>query len=212
MTAFSMTKLPPTDISAQHQQDVAWVTRCRTGDARAFRELVAHYTPLVYRVLYRLLGQAGQLSALQNQAEDLTQEVFIKVFQHLNSYDTERPLKPWLLRIATNTAMSELRRTQTVVSLHEYEEAGHELNQEGRMGHDATAISDLQLFEDRDRVSRAMAKLSARYRGILLLRYVEDLPYEDIATTLNIPLNTVRTWLKRSREQLKQSIIDMENT
>lgn len=210
MTACSMTQPTPIDVSAQHHQDVAWVTRCRAGDARAFRELVTHYTPLIYRVLYRLLGQTSQHSP-QSQAEDLTQEVFLKVFQHLNRYDTERPLKPWLLRIATNAAMSELRRAQTVVSLHEYEEAGQELSQDGRLGGGQSTVTDLQLFEDRDRVSRALAKLPARYRGILLLRYVEDLPYEDIAASLNIPLNTVRTWLKRGREQLKQSITEMES-
>jgi RNA polymerase sigma-70 factor (ECF subfamily) len=185
--------------------DAELITQAVTGDTRAFRQLVERYTPIVYNFVYRMT-QNAELS------DDMTQEVFVKVFKNLTSFEASRPFKPWLLRIASNTTVSALRKQSggkseqagsQVVSLDALQEEmpGKEWGGSTRSCEDPAHQAEVR--ELGHRVERALYGMESNYRQVLLLRYQEDLSYEEIAETLGVPINTVRTWIKRGRDRLK---------
>lgn len=167
------------------------------GEQRAFGQLVNRYLSLVYNHLYRMT-QNPDLS------EEIAQEAFVKAYKNLKSFDPARPFKPWLLRIASNAAISELRKQSKVVSLNALEEEGYWGEAEHQTTEDVVVSLERKLSTDE--VMQVMQQLDVKYRQVLLLRYQQDLSYEEIAETLNIPINTVRTWLKRGLEKLKAEI------
>jgi RNA polymerase sigma-70 factor (ECF subfamily) len=134
----------------------------------------------------------------------MAQEAFVKVYSNLKSFDRARPFKPWLLRIASNAAISELRRQSKVVSLNAMEEEGAWHEADFQQTEDTLTSLERQLSGEE--VAKAMAKLDEKYRSVLLLRYQQDLRYEEIAESLELPLNTVRTRIKRGLEKLKATI------
>ncbi len=179
------------EITTPESQDVLLIRGSLQGDAKAFRVLVNRYLPLVYNYSYRLSGSA-------EIAEEVSQEVFVKVYQHLKRFDQSKPLKPWLLRITSNATISILRKQSRVVSLNTSLDA---LVDEGK---EPTIIEEHQaeMRVSNEQLFSAMAKIDPKYRQALLLRYSEEQTYEEIAETMNIPLNTVRTWLRRGRDKL----------
>lgn len=189
-----MTVATQTTIS----RDAQCIVRAIAGEKSAFRELVDEYGALVWNFIYRMTQNS-------EMADDLTQEVFVKVYRKLESFDRRRPFKPWLLRIASNTTISELRRKNKVISINAMEEN----NPAFELGDTSEAADTAQIVEERLSASlilEAISALDPRYRQVLLLRYKEQLSYEEIAEATGIPLNTVRTWLRRGREALKQKV------
>lgn len=169
------------------------------GNQRAFRDLVNRYLPLVYNYLYRMTSN-------HELSEEMAQEAFVKAYHSLKNFDRSRPFKPWLLRIASNAAISALRKQSKVVSLNALEEEGYwgEAQHQSQEGTEAV----LERKFANEEVMKAMQSLDEKYRQVLLLRYQQDLSYEEISETLKIPLNTVRTWLKRGLEKLKLQVTE----
>lgn len=195
-----MTLLPST-TSLHETKDAELVASSRNGDARAFARLVNRYLPMVYNTLYRMT-QNHELS------EEMAQEAFVKAYSHLDSFDLERgSFKPWILRIATNAAVSELRKQSKVISLNALEESGNWGESEHQVGETMESILERRLSSEE--VMQALQKLDAKYRQALILRYQNDLSYEEVAQAMNIPLNTVRTWIKRGLEKLKNEVKEM---
>jgi len=172
------------------RSDAELVMLSMRPDARAFKELITRYGQLVYNHSYRMTQSA-------EQSEEITQDVFMKVYRNLDKYDTRRPFRPWLMRIAGNTAISAIRKRSAVVSLTALEEEGFDVADGGE---DTSAGVELKMSAEE--LLTLMQQLDPRYRQALILRYCEDLPYEDIAAIMDVPLNTVRTWLKRGKEKL----------
>jgi len=171
------------------------------GDQKAFATLVNRYLPLVYNTLYRMT-QNHELS------EEMAQEAFVKAYNHLGSFDLERGnFKPWILRIASNAAISELRKQAKVVSLTALEESGSWGEADHQTSEDL--VSTLERRLSTEEVMQAMQKLDAKYRQALILRYQQDLSYEEVAQALEVPLNTVRTWIKRGLEKLKAEVKEL---
>jgi len=171
------------------------------GDQKAFATLVNRYLPLVYNTLYRMT-QNHELS------EEMAQEAFVKAYNHLGSFDLERGnFKPWILRIASNAAISELRKQAKVVSLTDLEESGSWGEADHQTSEDL--VSTLERRLSTEEVMQAMQKLDAKYRQALILRYQQDLSYEEVAQALEVPLNTVRTWIKRGLEKLKAEVKEL---
>jgi RNA polymerase sigma-70 factor (ECF subfamily) len=170
------------------------------GDQKSFRHLVNRYLPLVYNYLYRMT-QNHEIS------EEMAQEAFVKAYNHLKSFDKSRSFKPWILRIASNAAISELRKRSKVVSLNALEEEGHW----GEADHQSTEDIVVQLERKltSEEVLAVLNRMDDKYRQVLLLRYQQDLSYEEISQALNIPLNTVRTWIKRGLDKLKNDVKEM---
>jgi RNA polymerase sigma-70 factor, ECF subfamily len=172
--------------------------------ARAFRILMERYVPLVHGYLYKMT-QNHELS------EELVQEVFVKVYTHLSSFNCDRPFKPWLMRIAANTAISQLRKNNhSELSLNEMED-----NVGFDPASDQSRDNPENLLEEQFASELIMAevdKLPEKYRIPLLLRYQADYKYEEVAEAMGLPLNTIRTRLKRGLEKLKEGLIALSSS
>jgi len=167
------------------------IDRSAAGDQDAFRQLVLRYHRLVINVAYRALGE-------MSQAEDVAQEVFLKVYRHLPSYRHEKPFVHWLHRVAANAVTDSLRRTHSVLSLDALEQAP------------AASEADPQDVAARDDVRRAVrhaiANLPPHYRDTISLQVFHELSYEEIAQTLDIPLGTVMSRLNAAKRLLRNQL------
>jgi RNA polymerase sigma-70 factor (ECF subfamily) len=171
------------------------LTRARAGQTDAFRRLVRAHQDVVYGLALRLLG-------VREDAQELSQDVFLLLHRHLGSIVSPLHLRFWLRRTVCHRAIDRLRRRSryTVLSLDvaaEQEMAGQEMAGQG---------GDLLV----DRQLRALvAQLPATPRAVLLLRYQEDLDPPEIARTLGLPLNTVKSHLRRSLALLRRRCGDL---
>ncbi len=166
-------------------------------DRNGFTLIVRRYELPVSRYVRRLLGGSGQ------SAEDVLQDVFLKVYVNLNDYDQTRPFTPWIYRIAHNEAMSFLRKKRA----ERYVISG----EEGMLILDR--VSDgFNIQEEIDRlrlencVRSAIGNLEPRYRDALVLRYLEDKSYEEISEILELPMGTVATLINRGRKRLRRNL------
>ncbi len=175
--------------------------RARRGDERAFAEVVNAYGGLVLNLAYRMVRD-------RQDAEDLAQEVFLRVFRAFDRYDPERPFAPWLRRVATNlminlTSAKKHRMRRQTASLDSFKDAAGELPAD----RDAPEAADSAVRSERaERLNYAILALKPEYRAILALHYYEGLSYERIAEDLSLPLGTVKNRLFRAREHLARAL------
>ncbi|HUE50865.1 MAG TPA: sigma-70 family RNA polymerase sigma factor [Terriglobales bacterium] len=177
------------------------VRRCVAGDAVAWEEIVQRYNRRIYNICYRFAGSA-------DDAQDLTQEVFIKMYRTLNSYDMERgAFMTWVTIITRNLLVDHFRKSKQdrVTDSIDAAPSEHE---------DATPLSDkiqdrtptpdasAQNRETRETVHRALQKLSPDLREAVILRDLQDMDYREIATVLRVPEGTVKSRINRGRAEL----------
>jgi RNA polymerase sigma-70 factor (ECF subfamily) len=163
--------------------DVTLVRRCLRGDAASIEALVERFKTEVFGLCVRLLNH-------RHDAEDVTQEVFLRVFRSLKGWDSTRPLKPWVMGIAVNRCRTWLaarsRRPELVNYLHETVPA-------------PTADDSAELMLE---IQSAVAELRLEYRTVFVLFHEQGQPYEDIAAVLERPVGTIKTWLHRARIEI----------
>ena len=182
-------------------EDAELVRRCLSGDQRACRDLVRRYERPVYSVLMRVVRRS-------EDAEDLVQETFVKVFRALDRYDVERPFSAWIFTIASRLAIDHLRRrrVQTVsLSVGEPGSSGEERT----MDVEDTGLKPDEItshHEEESAAAKLIDSLPEHYRIVVLLRHQQDLSYEEIAEALNLPLGTVKARIHRARALLKDKI------
>jgi RNA polymerase sigma-70 factor, ECF subfamily len=162
-------------------------------EPQAFNELVLRYQNRLYGIAYRMLGDAGD-------AHDLAQEAFIRAYRRLETFDCTRRFAPWLYRIVVNLCLDHRSRQFPTVSLGEIDPVERGASPE------ASALRE----EKRAWVQRAVLGLPRKYRAVIILRHIEELTYEEIATTLDLPVNTVRTHLFRARAALRKMLVNHE--
>jgi RNA polymerase sigma-70 factor (ECF subfamily) len=160
--------------------DAALVRRCLRGDADAVRALVEQFQPDVFGLCARLLRH-------RHDAEDVSQEVFLRVFRSLRSWDPARPFKPWVMRIAVNRCRTWLARRARRPAAVDY-------LQDTAPGRPADNSGELA-----GEIQAAVAELRWEYRTVFILFHEQGQPYEDIAAALDRPVGTVKTWLHRAR-------------
>lgn len=184
---------------AMETNDTQLVARVKEGDEDALEALVARHFRAVYDLVFRLVKD----SAL---AEDITQESFVKMWKHLDSYDTNRNFKTWMFRIAHNTTIDWLRKRKHKVfsdfNTTEDDDFGSTLA-------DETPLPD-ELFEKKEltnTLEKALAKMSVPSRELLLLRLRENLTFEEVAEALDRPLNTVKSQYRRALILFKNYIL-----
>ncbi len=182
--------------------DFELVGRCQheTGTARddAFRNLFENYRDRVFNLASRLLGNAAD-------AEDVAQEAFVIVFRKIHEFRFSSRFYTWLYRVVFNLCVDH-RRKSTGVSMPVAGESGAQL-----LAHvaDPSPGPSESLGEGEERqqqVERALRRLSEPLRAAVVLRYMEDMPYEEIADVLGISLGTVKSRLNRAHEQLEQAL------
>jgi RNA polymerase sigma-70 factor (ECF subfamily) len=172
----------------------ALVERCRAGDEGAFQELVDRHKDLVFALIARTVQDRGR-------AEDLAQEVFLRVHRGLPYFRGEAQLSTWIYRIVANVCVQDHGRAQRTVSLDQVEG-----DRTVSRAHVTPASPDRQFgdLELRDRLEKAIARLPAHYRLVIAAHYLEGLQYADLAEALNLPLGTVKTQLHRAKQQLRR--------
>ncbi len=183
------------------RQDADLVRLCLDGDREAFDALVSRHYRGIYNMLYRMIGSA-------EDASDLTQEAFLRVYTRLETFDPTKSFLAWIRRIATNLCIDRLRqRPGTALSLDQQTESGNEYPDSRPSGSPADAV---EMAEDSRRVLAAVQQLPAKQRAVLVLRHVEGLKLEEIARTLRLPLGTVKVLLFRGRHAVRQMVGELQ--
>ncbi|HYU33948.1 MAG TPA: sigma-70 family RNA polymerase sigma factor [Thermoanaerobaculia bacterium] len=184
--------------------DAELVAEAMRGAQEAFREILVRFERPVYSLIARMLQDPAA-------AEDLAQEVFIKAFRRLETYDPARKFSSWLFKIAHNTTIDHLRRhAPETVPL----EGGKDRDEEHRGGL-AAVLADESLedpaaaAERKDMarsLERAIARLRPDYREVVVLFYIEGASYQEICDATSLPLGTVKTNLHRARKELAEGM------
>lgn len=169
------------------------VERCRAGDESAFGELIDRHKRQVFGLVARLVPD-------RREAEDLAQEVFIRVYRGLPYYRGTAQLSTWIYRIVANVCAEERvrGRRRPTASLDETDERGRPRHEPGAPD---TAFRDLEF---RDRLEKAMAQLPSHYRVLVAAHHLDGVTYEALADALNLPLGTIKTHLHRAKRQLRR--------
>lgn len=170
--------------------EIELATSARAGDEAAFAKIVVRYQRPVYALCVRYLRGAD--------AEDAAQETFVRAFVHLGDFDPTRPLLPWLLTIARRLCIDRLRKHK----------AAPDSELAARAVDDSTPSAEAQAstHEQLALLAQVIKDLPEGQREALTLFHVEGMAYKDIATTLDVPIGTVMTWLHRGRSQLRAAI------
>lgn len=173
--------------------------RARQRDEAAFASLVELYTPPIFRIVRRMVTDTME-------AESILQETFWRFWQALPRLDAARPLLPYLATIASNLARDRYRRDRPLADV-----AVEDILE----GHADESVPDLgQVLDDEKTVQRlaaAVRDLPFAYRAVVSLRYEADMSYEEIAEALSLPLNTVRTHLRRAKDLLRLRLEEVED-
>jgi RNA polymerase sigma-70 factor, ECF subfamily len=163
------------------------IARVQEQDQAAFEELYRACSSFVYTVTLRITGN-------EQDAQEATQDIFLKVYHSIKGFEFRSSFKTWLYRIAVNSAISKYRAMKRHISVSPEEEI--DIPQEATQGEALDAQERKVYFE------KLIEKLNPNQKACLLLREVEGFSYEDIARTLKIPINTVRSRLARARVAL----------
>ena len=177
------------------------VRRCIAGDAVAWEEIVQRYHRRIYNICYRFAGSA-------DDAQDLTQEVFIRMYRTLNSYDVARgAFMTWVTTLSRNLLVDHFRKTK-------HDRLTDSLDTTASDNPDAMTLSEripdegpapdsgVQSRETRDAVHQALQKLSPELREAVILRDLQDMDYREIAMVLKVPEGTVKSRINRGRGEL----------
>lgn len=177
--------------------DSELLQRCRDGEQAAWRDLVTRHTRKVFALAYRFCGRV-------DEAEDLTQEIFVRVYQGLGRYQESDGVFPaWLMRVARNHSIDHYRRHKSE-RLHRAE--GPEPIEDLASGDEGPERS-LEREERVQLVHRALRSLPIELREVLILCDLQGEPYEEIAAALRIPLGTVKSRINRGRIELARRLL-----
>lgn len=185
------------------------IVRAQAGDIGAFDELVDLYSARLYGFLYRLTGH-------REDAEDLVQEVFVRVVRTIDSYVDDGKFEAWLFRIATNLARDRIRRVRRAVVIpmsggsRSAEEGGAEGAVFESEADDEPAVAERNLdrAEQVDRLQKAMTRLPEAEREVILLRHYTDLSFAQIADMMGTPLGTALARSHRGLQKMREMLKD----
>jgi RNA polymerase sigma-70 factor (ECF subfamily) len=180
------------------------VTRAQQGSEKAYRELLGRFQRPVFSIIYRMIRD-------REQAEDLAQETFVRVFNNIDRYDPRYKFSSWIFKIATNLTIDHIRRKEldtvsidgsrnavtaeqieaTSITIASPDENPEELLEAKQLG---------------EEIESAISKLRPEYRAAILLRHVDGREYQEIAEILSLPLGTVKTYIHRGRNELREQL------
>jgi RNA polymerase sigma-70 factor (ECF subfamily) len=171
------------------------------GEPVALDQLVTRYLKIIYGFAYYYVGGSAE-------AEDIVQEVFVKVWRHLKRFDQTKKFRTWIFAIAKNTCFDHLKKKRTLSFSELTGEGEDEMNFEDTLA-DPAPGSDI-LLEGRlarESIVAAINELAPSYRAVMLLRFEADLDFPEIAETLDKPLNTVKSQYRRALALLKRKMV-----
>lgn len=172
--------------------DERFIVRDYAGERDEFSTLIAQYTPMVFNLVYRFTQD-------RMEAENLSQETFLRAWRALPRLKPDLPFKPYLLQIAMNLCRDWARKNRRRWN----ESVDIDDAQDWLADESDDAFEQMTESELRSHLRTAIDQLPPMYRAVITLRYTEGLSYEDIALALELPVNTVRTHLRRAKARLR---------
>jgi RNA polymerase sigma-70 factor, ECF subfamily len=186
-------------VSESDSTLLQWIQASIQGDQDAFAEIVYSYMDAVFNLCYRMLGE-------RTEAEDATQEAFLRAYNNLSRYDMERSFKTWLLSIASNHCIDRIRKRKIhLMSLDEPLPSGLPLE----ISSDAPIPEDIVIRREQTKMIQGMLdELAPEYRAAVVLRYWYDYSYIEIAQALNTTESAIKSRLFRARQMLAEKYED----
>ncbi|MEA4960515.1 RNA polymerase sigma factor [Lutispora sp.] len=177
------------------------VDKSKKGNLDAFEELISAYEKKAYNIAYRMMGN-------EEDAKDMAQEAFIKIYKSIQNFREESSFSTWLYRIVTNVCLDELRKRKN------NRQVPLELNIETDKGSAIVELSaeketpeDIyERVEKRQLIQNAISSLGDDYKTVIILRDIQGFGYEEIASMLNCSLGTIKSRINRARNQLKDKL------
>lgn len=182
------------------ENDQILIDRFTSGDTNAFQELVERHKKKVYYLAYDIAGD-------HHEAEDISQEVFIKVFRSLNTFRRDAKMSSWLYQITVNASIDSLRKkpSKPETSIDTLERADVQDNLLGGSADlDPERSAESSLFQRH--ISQALQKVSPKERSVFVMRHYNDLKIREIAEILNISIGTVKALLFRALKKLRKEL------
>jgi len=187
-----------TEIGAEQSDDNRLVKLIQSGKVDLFAVIIEKYQGKLFAYLYRLIGN-------REEAEDLLQNVFIKAFENMQSYDVERKFSSWIYRIAHNEAVNHIKRKslKRFISWEDITSTKDKLTS----NKSEDGADNLWLRKEAiDEVDEAINKLPIKYKQVLILRYYSEKSYEEISEILQKPVNTVGTLINRAKKKMAEEM------
>lgn len=180
-------------------EDQVLIRRVLRGDRRAFEELMRKYERRIYGFVVRMVRN-------EETAVDLTQDFFIKIYTVLDKYNFEYKFSTWAYRICYNLVIDHIRKHQAQVdSLDDDSVSSRDMLESDNVSRE-DGFRALARAETRDYVWRVVDQIPLKFRELILLRYIQDLKYEEIAEIMSLPVGTVKNRIFKAKEILKQEM------
>ncbi|HRZ86792.1 MAG TPA: RNA polymerase sigma factor [bacterium] len=180
--------------------DAALIRRCQEGDRGAFRDVYEHFKNKVYSTAFRFTNN-------HEEAADLTQDIFLNIYKKVGMFEFKSSFSTWVYRLSVNMSIDRIRklRRYSVTSMDDpgFKETGDygKVHRE----HQMEAPGDAALSgESADKMQKAIARLTPKLRTVVVMRYINDLPYHDIAQILKCSEGTIKSRLNRAHMKLKE--------
>lgn len=170
------------------ESDLEFVLAAQKGDTDAFSHLVGRHQHLVYNLAYRFMRDAAL-------AEDMAQEAFLKAYRLLKGFRGDCSFSTWMYRVTASVCLTELDRRKR----------RSEVELLPAHGAPRCAVQDIE-FDVPELIRQCVTRLSPRYATIVTLYYLREIPYEEIAHVMRIPMGTLKTWMHRARAQLRKIV------
>src|SRR6266545_4506695 len=187
---------PDADQAAKADAIDALIKRCLAGDQQAWEQIVRQYWRKVFNVAYKFVGK-------HDEAEDLAQDIFLKIFKSLDTFDRRANFQTWLISISRNLCIDHYRSVRKERETIDRDVDANELSPVSR------EIGPVAALEQRDRVMllrQAMSALPETLRTAVLMRDIQELSYQEIADALRLPEGTVKSRINRGRTELARQI------
>ncbi len=177
------------------------VRRCKNNDRDAFNELLSHYEHSMYRLCYSFTFN-------KEETLEILQEVYLRIFRSIHLFEENRPIFPWIKKIAINTSLNYRRNQKKhhVLSLDHLSGQDDSPNFHKFLASNQDVEEDIVYRDSYERIIRAIEQLPPQYRISIILRCIEEMTYDEIASALDQPLGTVKNNIFRARKLLKKSL------
>ena len=175
-----------------------WLSAAKQNNKRAWEKLVRENESLVYHIAYRMMQN-------EEEAKDISQEIFIKVYRSLQKFDEKSAFSTWIYRIAVNTCIDALRKKKGKETVSWEEQTQH---QKENITEAPETPEEIYLEKEKQmQIMNMMQNLSPEHKAVLLMRDMEDMTYGEIAECLSVSLGTVKSRIARAREQFKKEFL-----
>ncbi len=171
------------------------IMKSQKGDIESFEILIENYQKYAFNIAYQMMKN-------YDDASDITQEAFIKVFKYIKNFKMDATFSTWLYRIVINTCKDEFKKRKKIETISIDEEDSYkEVKDDSK-----TPDEILESMEIRSKIDKAINSLSPNYKEIIVLRDVNELSYKEISETLDVPIGTIKSRISRARIELRNLI------